>query len=77
MLDDGPGLSAEELERLGERGFRAQATRRRATRGSGLGLSIVRELCHRVGFSLTFAPNPPRGLKVVIEGPRASTSEPA
>ncbi|AEI65164.1 sensor histidine kinase [Corallococcus macrosporus] len=72
VLDDGPGLPPGDLERLGERGFRAQATRRRATRGSGLGLSIVRELCHRVGFSLAFAPNVPTGLKVVIEGPRAS-----
>ncbi|WP_426754467.1 sensor histidine kinase [Myxococcus sp. Y35] len=75
VLDDGPGLSPDELGRLGERGFRAHATRRRAHRGSGLGLSIVRELCHRVGFSLAFMPNEPRGLRVVIEGPRATPNE--
>lgn len=70
VLDDGPGVSPEELERLGERWFRAQTSRRRAPRGSGLGVSIVRELCRRAGFSLAFSANEPQGLKVVIEGPR-------
>lgn len=73
VLDDGPGVSPEELERLGERWFRAQTSRRRAPRGSGLGVSIVRELCRRAGFSLAFSANEPQGLKVVIEGPREGT----
>lgn len=70
VLDDGPGLTSEELGHLGERRFRAPASRRRAPRGSGLGVSIVRELCQRVGFSLAFSANEPQGLRVVIEGPR-------
>ncbi|XXF78966.1 HAMP domain-containing sensor histidine kinase [Myxococcaceae bacterium GXIMD 01537] len=70
VLDDGPGLPSEELGRLGERRFRSQASGRRAPRGSGLGVSIVRELCLRAGFSLAFSANEPQGLKVVIEGPR-------
>ena len=76
VLDDGPGISPEELGRLGERRFRSRATTRRAQRGSGLGLSIVRELCHRAGFSLAFMANTPRGLKVVIEGPRTAPPGP-
>ncbi|HSP78957.1 MAG TPA: HAMP domain-containing sensor histidine kinase [Myxococcaceae bacterium] len=72
VLDDGPGLSPDELERLGERRFRSQVSRRRAPRGSGLGVSIVRELCRRSGLSLAFSANEPQGLKVIIEGPLAS-----
>ncbi|NRD55698.1 HAMP domain-containing histidine kinase [Corallococcus exiguus] len=71
VLDDGPGLPSEELECLGKRGFRSRQSRRRAPRGSGLGVSIVRELCRCVGFSLEFSSNMPRGLRVVIEGPQS------
>ncbi len=77
VLDDGPGLSPAELERLGERSFRSVEARRRDPRGSGLGVAIVRELCRRVGFGLTFGANAPHGLKVVIEGSRAEPPEDA
>ena len=40
VADSGPGLSADERARAGERFFRADASRN--TPGSGLGLSLVR-----------------------------------
>ena len=44
VADDGPGLSAEDRARAGERFFRADASR--ATPGSGLGLSLVVAVAH-------------------------------
>ncbi|PTL84251.1 HAMP domain-containing sensor histidine kinase [Vitiosangium sp. GDMCC 1.1324] len=76
VLDDGPGLTPAELAHLGERAFRSPEARRRDPRGSGLGVSIVRELCRRIGFSLAFETNEPHGLKVVIEGALHTSSTP-
>lgn len=45
VSDDGPGVSAEARERLFDRHF----TQRRAEGGSGLGLSVVRELVEAHG----------------------------
>jgi signal transduction histidine kinase len=70
VRDDGPGVSADELARLGERTFRADAARQRDPRGSGLGLAITGELCRRCGWALSFARLEPRGLEAVIRGPR-------
>lgn len=69
VRDDGPGVSAEELARLGERTFRADAAQRRDPRGTGLGLAITGALCRRCGWSLAFARLDPRGLEGVIRGP--------
>jgi signal transduction histidine kinase len=69
VRDDGPGVSVEELARLGERTFRADAARQRDPRGTGLGLAITRELCRRCGWSLSFGRLDPRGLEAVIRGP--------
>jgi signal transduction histidine kinase len=69
VRDDGPGVSVEELARLGERSFRADASRQRDPRGTGLGLAIAGELCRRCGWTLSFARLAPRGLEAVIRGP--------
>jgi signal transduction histidine kinase len=68
VRDDGPGVSSDELARLGERTFRADAARQRDPRGTGLGLAITGELCRRCGWSLSFARLDPRGLEAVIRG---------
>lgn len=41
VADEGPGLGAEDAERVFERFYRVDAARTRANGGSGLGLSIV------------------------------------
>jgi signal transduction histidine kinase len=69
IVDDGPGVSAEELPRLGERRFRGQAGRARHADGQGLGLHIAREVASRHGFTLVFASATTGGLQATIEGP--------
>ncbi len=68
VRDDGPGVSVDELARLGERTFRADAARQRDPRGTGLGLAITAELCRRSGWTVSFARLDPRGLEAVIRG---------
>jgi two-component system sensor histidine kinase BaeS len=44
VRDTGKGISAEDLPHLFDRFWRADASRGRATGGSGLGLSIARQI---------------------------------
>ncbi len=67
VVDDGPGLSPEDLARAGERFFRAQGT---SVPGSGLGLAFVRTVAHRHGGRMAVSPGPGgRGLQVDIHLP--------
>lgn len=54
--DDGPGVDAADRERVFERFVRLDASRERSSGGSGLGLSIVREVVHAHGGSVHLLP---------------------
>ncbi|MGW2490439.1 ATP-binding protein [Streptomyces sp. NPDC001606] len=68
VTDTGPGLTEEELARVGDRFWRSN--RHQNVQGSGLGLSITRALLAAGGGSLDFAHHEPRGLRVTVTVPR-------
>jgi signal transduction histidine kinase len=76
VIDDGPGVAPAEMERLGERRFRADDARHREPAGQGLGLSIAREVAERHGFTLTFSASEPSGLVAELGGPRLPPAAP-
>jgi len=71
VRDEGPGIPEEELERVFEPFYRLESSRNRDTGGSGLGLSIARDLIQAHGGSLILRNLPVRGLEAVITLPRA------
>ncbi|WP_327737765.1 HAMP domain-containing histidine kinase [Streptomyces nojiriensis] len=68
VADRGPGLTEDELLRVGDRFWRSG--RHQNVKGSGLGLSISRALLAAGGGSLSYAKNPPHGLRVTVVVPR-------
>ncbi|MFF5142079.1 sensor histidine kinase [Streptomyces sp. NPDC013157] len=54
--DDGPGVPAEDAERIFERFVRLDDARSREQGGTGLGLAIARDLAHRHQGTLTLTP---------------------
>ncbi|WP_037913861.1 sensor histidine kinase [Actinacidiphila yeochonensis] len=68
VADSGPGLTDEELARIGDRFWRS--TRHQNVRGSGLGLSIARTLLRQGGGAVRFAHREPTGLEVRLTVPR-------
>jgi signal transduction histidine kinase len=56
--DDGPGIPAEALERVFEPFYRLEASRNRASGGSGLGLSIARNIARWHGGDLVLQGGP-------------------
>jgi signal transduction histidine kinase len=68
VLDDGPGVKEEELQRLVERRQRGDEARQRYPDGLGLGLHIVYGVAERHGFRLDFGRSEHGGLEVTIAG---------
>ncbi|MBC2876806.1 MULTISPECIES: sensor histidine kinase [Streptomyces] len=68
VTDEGPGLTDEELTRVGDRFWRSG--RHQNVSGSGLGLSIARTLLTAGGAGIAYGRNEPHGLRVVIDVPR-------
>ncbi|MFE0703849.1 ATP-binding protein [Streptomyces sp. NPDC058872] len=73
VADHGPGLTEEELARVGDRFWRSG--RHQNVKGSGLGLSIARVLLAAGGGGMGFAPNEPHGLRVTVTVPRHAPAE--
>ena len=70
VCDDGPGVPASDLDRLGQRFFRVVGTE---AQGSGLGLSIVARVAELHGGSLRFGSGRGgRGLAVTLVLPTAA-----
>lgn len=61
ILDEGPGLSADDCERAFDRFWRATSD----NRGSGLGLAIVSRLMFACGGSARLEPRKPKGLSAI------------
>jgi len=61
VSDTGLGISAEDLEHVFERFYRADTSRTRDTGGFGLGLSIAREFVEAMGGSLSATSQPGLG----------------
>ncbi len=59
--DGGPGMSAEEVERVFERFYRADPSRSRASGGVGLGLSIVAAVAEAHGGTVSARSEPGMG----------------
>ena len=82
VRDRGPGLAAEDAERIFERFFRADSSRTRAAGGTGLGLSIVAALVAAHGGRVGVDTAPGHGatfwvrLPLDRDGPQPEPPEP-
>jgi len=72
VSDHGPGLTDEELARVGDRFWRSG--RHQNIKGSGLGLSISRTLLAAVGGTISYGHHEPHGLTVTVSVPRSPSA---
>ena len=73
IQDSGPGLPAEDLERIFDRFYRTDISRQRdgaGAGGSGLGLAIARSIVQAHGGSILAESESEKGLKVIIRLPK-------
>ena len=76
VSDDGPGIAAEDRERVFERFTRLDDARGRGSGGAGLGLAIVRELVVRAGGTVAFtAVEAPWSTRAELRLPAAPTQQ--
>ena len=66
----GPGIPPQELERVFEPFYRVESSRNRDSGGTGLGLTIARDIAQAHGGSLTLQNLPGGGLEALLMLPR-------
>ena len=69
VSDDGPGIPAEQRERIFDRFHRTDEARDRVAGGAGLGLAIVQAIAEAHGGSV-------RAVAPVVAGPASSWTSP-
>ena len=70
VRDHGPGIPEEELERVFEPFYRLESSRNRDSGGTGLGLTIARDIAQAHGGSLLLANLAGGGLEATLRLPR-------
>ena len=70
ILDRGPGIPQEELDKVLYPFYRVETSRNRETGGAGLGLAIAKDIVEGHGGSLQVANRPEGGLRVTFHLPR-------
>ncbi|MBM9503129.1 sensor histidine kinase [Actinacidiphila acididurans] len=72
ITDDGPGIPAQERDRVFDRFVRLDASRELTSGSSGLGLAIAKEIATAHGGRIAIADSPGGGASVRITLPRAT-----
>ena len=72
VTDRGPGITAEDLPRVFDLGYRGAAACDRGTQGLGLGLPVTRALVEEAGGRVVLESALGRGTSVTLELPAAS-----
>jgi len=70
IVDQGPGIPEEQLDKVFEPYVRLEGSRNRNTGGAGLGLSIARNIAHAHGGRLTLRNRIGSGLEAAVILPR-------
>ena len=69
IRDGGPGIPEEQLERVFDPFVRVETSRSRETGGTGIGLTIARNIVTLMGGTITLRNHPEGGLEVRLELP--------
>lgn len=75
ISDDGPGIPAEQQERLFEKFYRVPTGNVHDVKGFGLGLYYVKQICGAHGWTVRIESAPGRGTTVHLRIPRLSVPE--
>ncbi|MGB3485466.1 MAG: HAMP domain-containing sensor histidine kinase [Mycobacterium sp.] len=70
VVDEGPGISEDDAQRVFERFYRTDSSRHRASGGTGLGLSIVDSLVYAHGGTVRVTTAPGHGCRFEVRLPR-------
>ena len=68
VADDGPGIPSEDRERVFELGYSTRADRQ------GLGLGLVRTLCHAYDWEVEIEESERGGTRIVVSGARCHST---
>lgn len=69
VADTGPGMEQEHLEQIFDRFFRVESTRTSDREGTGIGLSLVRELVELYRGHIRVESEPGKGSRFILELP--------
>ncbi len=67
VLDNGPGIPEEELDKVFRPFYRLDVSRAKTTGGTGLGLAIVKQLAEANGWRIRLRNRPQGGLEAELE----------